>query len=67
MYNLLVMPYIKREDFFLHLESQLNMPGFAASRLSAENSAGQNCSLKNIYDSVEKPFSVFMKDELKMF
>ena len=63
--TLLLRPYVKPTDLFLHLEKLLNKEGFAQARIEAEQKARkkhsdkEDITIDEIYDEIESKYKNF--------
>jgi HAD superfamily hydrolase (TIGR01549 family) len=70
--TLLLRPYAKPADLFLHLEYLENAQGFCESRVYAENSARkkhkdlEEITFDNIYEEIEPKFRSLKEKELRL-
>ena len=70
--TLLLRPYIRPTDLFLHLEKMEKMPFFCASRIEAEKNARikhakcEDITLDMIYDEIDAAFKPFKQKELTL-
>lgn len=70
--TLLIRPYLRPTDLFLHLEKIYKIPFFCASRLEAEKQARirhseqEDITFDMIYDELEEPFKNLKNQELEM-
>ena len=70
--TLLVRPYAKPTDLFLHLEHIYNIKDFAQNRVKAEESARkkhfdkEDITLDQIYDEIESKFAFLKEKEIEL-
>lgn len=66
--TLLVRPYVKPTDLFLHMEKHYGMPGFAEHRINAELKAREkiqpDVTLDDIYNEIDDTFVDMKQREL---
>lgn len=68
--TLLIRPYVKPTDLFVHMEKYYDMPFFANARINAEISARQHLqscediTLDDIYNEIDDDFKSFKQKEL---
>ena len=70
--TLLLRPYVKPTDLFLHLEKTENAQGFAEARIEAEKKARKVCTdaeditLDEIYDEIADVYKNFKPKEIEL-